>query len=89
MVGCHAHLHPVRQGERCLTYFPLVATSDITFALVPPDAVHNTITAPDSSLIHSASRHHPYGFQAISHTLKGGTLGKNYWVVKTRPYSSS
>ena len=77
VVGCHTRLRLVRQGERCYTYFPLDATSDITFPLVPPDIVYNTIIPPDSPLIHSASKHHPYGFPAISHTLKGGTLGKN------------
>ena len=85
MAGCHTHLRQVRQGEHCHTHFPLDATSDITFPLVPPDTAHNTI-AP---LIHSAFRYHPYGFPAISHTLKGGTLGKNDWVVRTPPYSSS
>ena len=83
MVGCHTRLREVRQGECCHAHFPLDATSDITFPLVPPDAAHNTIGPPDSSLIHPASRHHPYGFPAISHTLKGGTLGKNDWVVRT------
>ena len=89
MVDCHTRLRPVHQGQRCHTYFPLDATSDITFPLVPPDTVHNTITPPDLPLIHSASSHHPYGFPAISHTSKGGTLGKNDLVVRTPPYSSS
>ena len=89
MVGCHTSLRQVSQGERCYTHFPLDATSDITFPLVSLDTAYNTIAPPDSPHIPSASRHHPYGFSAISNTLKGGTLGKNDWVVRTPLYSSS
>ena len=89
MICCHNPLYHVRYGERCHTHFPLYATSDIIFPLVPPDIAYNTITPHDSPLIPSASRHHPYGFPAISHTLKGGTLGENDLVVRTPPYSAS
>ena len=77
MVGCHTRLRQVRQGEHHPTHFALDATSEVTFSLVPPDTAYNTIAPPDSPLIHSASRHNSYDFSAISHTLKGGTLGKN------------
>ena len=83
MVGCHTHLHQVRQGEHCHTHFSLDATSDIMFLLVSSFTAHNTIAAPDSPLIYSTSRHHPYVFPAISYTWKRGTLGKNDWVVRT------
>ena len=89
MVGCHTHLCQVHQGEHCHTHFPLDATSAVTFPLVSEDTAHNTIAPPDSPLIHPVSRHNLYGFPAISHTLEGGTLGKNDWVVRTPPYSSS
>ena len=82
-------LHQVRQGEHCPTHFPLDATSEVTFPLVSSDTAHNAIATPDSPLIHSTFRHNPYGFPAISHTLKEGTLGKNDWVVRTPLYSSS
>ena len=89
MVGCHTRLRQVRQGEHCPIHFPLEATSEVTFPLVPPDTAHNTIAPPDSPLIDSASRPNSYVFAAISHTLKGGTLGKNDWVVRTPANSSS
>ena len=76
MVGCHTRSRQVRQEEHCYTHFPLDATSDITFPLVSSDAARNTITPSNLPLIHSASRYHPYGFPASSHTLKVGTLGK-------------
>ena len=89
MVGCHTRLRQVRQGVDCPPHFPLDATSEGTFPLVPPDTAHTTIAPPDSPLIHSASRHNLYSFPAISDTLKGSTLGKNDLVVRTPPYSSS
>jgi len=50
-----------------------------------PDAAHNTIVSPDAALIHSTFRvpleNAPYPFPAISPTWKGGTLGKNDWVI--------
>jgi len=50
-----------------------------------PDAAHNTIVSPDAPLIHSTFRvlieYDRYLFPAISPTWKGGTLGKNDWVI--------
>jgi len=49
-----------------------------------PDALYNTITPPDSSLIHSASRISPGDYlpspwlsSLLSHTWKGASLGKD------------
>jgi len=48
-----------------------------------PDGAHNTIRSPDAPLFHSTFRvpleYYSYLFAAISHTWKGGTLGKNDW----------
>jgi len=50
-----------------------------------PDAAHNTIASLDAPLIYSTFRvpleYDPYLFPAISSTWKGGTLGKNDWVI--------
>ena len=61
------------------------ATGYTTLHPMLPDAAHNTIASPDAPLIHSTFRvpleYDPYLFPAISSTWKGGTLGKNDWVI--------
>jgi len=50
-----------------------------------PDVAHITIASSDAPLIYCAFRvpleYELYLFPAISPTWKGGTLGKNDWVI--------
>ena len=77
-------LAPGASGESVAIQGYLWTLLATPFPLVPPDAAYNTIVPPDSPLIYSASRL-LHGFPAMSHTMKGGTLGTNDWVVRNPP----
>ena len=83
-LGCCLHLRQVRHKAQLPYSLTLDTSSYTTLHSVLPDSAYNTIAFPDAPLIHSTFRisleYYTYVFPAISHTYKGGPLGKNNWV---------